>query len=61
MQSLLVLSGLAGESMVRDSGWRFMDAGRRIERGHAAAGAAAGDGHRRSAAPPPTACCSSRC
>jgi uncharacterized circularly permuted ATP-grasp superfamily protein/uncharacterized alpha-E superfamily protein len=32
MQSLLALSGLAGESMVRDPGWRFMDAGRRIER-----------------------------
>jgi uncharacterized alpha-E superfamily protein len=26
------LSGLSGESMVRDPGWRFMDAGRRIER-----------------------------
>jgi uncharacterized alpha-E superfamily protein len=34
MQNLLALSGLAGESMVRDPGWRFMDAGRRIERGH---------------------------
>jgi uncharacterized circularly permuted ATP-grasp superfamily protein/uncharacterized alpha-E superfamily protein len=33
MQSLLALSGLAGESMVRDPGWRFMDAGRRVERG----------------------------
>jgi uncharacterized circularly permuted ATP-grasp superfamily protein/uncharacterized alpha-E superfamily protein len=33
MQSLLALSGLAGESMERDPGWRFMDAGRRIERG----------------------------
>jgi uncharacterized alpha-E superfamily protein len=33
MQNLLVLSGLAAESMVRDPGWRFMDAGRRIERG----------------------------
>jgi uncharacterized alpha-E superfamily protein len=33
VQSLLALSGLAGESMVRDPGWRFMDAGRRIERG----------------------------
>jgi uncharacterized alpha-E superfamily protein len=33
MQSLLAFSGLAGESMVRDPGWRFMDAGRRIERG----------------------------
>jgi uncharacterized circularly permuted ATP-grasp superfamily protein/uncharacterized alpha-E superfamily protein len=33
MQSLLALSGLASESMVRDPGWRFMDAGRRIERG----------------------------
>jgi uncharacterized alpha-E superfamily protein len=33
MQNLLALSGLAAESMVRDPGWRFMDAGRRIERG----------------------------
>jgi uncharacterized circularly permuted ATP-grasp superfamily protein/uncharacterized alpha-E superfamily protein len=33
MQSLLALSGLIGESMVRDPGWRFLDAGRRIERG----------------------------
>jgi len=32
-QSLLALSGLAGECMERDPGWRFMDAGRRIERG----------------------------
>jgi len=31
-QSLLALSGLAAESLVRDPGWRFMDAGRRIER-----------------------------
>jgi uncharacterized circularly permuted ATP-grasp superfamily protein/uncharacterized alpha-E superfamily protein len=32
MQSLLAFSGLVSESMVRDPGWRFMDAGRRIER-----------------------------
>jgi uncharacterized circularly permuted ATP-grasp superfamily protein/uncharacterized alpha-E superfamily protein len=32
MRSLLVLGGLGIESMVRDIGWRFMDAGRRIER-----------------------------
>jgi uncharacterized circularly permuted ATP-grasp superfamily protein/uncharacterized alpha-E superfamily protein len=32
MQSLLALGGLGAESMVRDLGWRFMDAGRRIER-----------------------------
>jgi uncharacterized circularly permuted ATP-grasp superfamily protein/uncharacterized alpha-E superfamily protein len=32
MQALLALSGLAGESMVRDDGWQFLDAGRRIER-----------------------------
>ena len=32
MQSLLALSGLANESMVRDPGWHFMDAGRRLER-----------------------------
>ncbi|WP_249010249.1 circularly permuted type 2 ATP-grasp protein [Conexibacter sp. DBS9H8] len=30
--SLLALSGLGVESMVRDLGWRFMDAGRRLER-----------------------------
>ena len=33
LQSLLAFAGLAGESMVRDPGWRFMDAGRRLERG----------------------------
>lgn len=33
LRSLLALSGLGAESMVRDPGWRFMDAGRRIERG----------------------------
>jgi uncharacterized circularly permuted ATP-grasp superfamily protein/uncharacterized alpha-E superfamily protein len=33
MQSLLALSGLSNESMVRDLGWRFMDAGARLERG----------------------------
>jgi uncharacterized circularly permuted ATP-grasp superfamily protein/uncharacterized alpha-E superfamily protein len=38
MQSLLALSGLVGESMVRDPGWRFLDAGRRIERGIQLAG-----------------------
>jgi uncharacterized circularly permuted ATP-grasp superfamily protein/uncharacterized alpha-E superfamily protein len=32
MQGLLALGGLGIESMVRDLGWRFMDAGRRIER-----------------------------
>lgn len=32
-QSLLAFSGLASECMERDPGWRFMDAGRRIERG----------------------------
>jgi uncharacterized alpha-E superfamily protein len=32
MQSLLAMAGLGVESMVRDLGWRFMDAGRRIER-----------------------------
>jgi uncharacterized alpha-E superfamily protein len=32
MQSLLALAGLHGESMVRDPGWHFMDAGRRLER-----------------------------
>jgi uncharacterized circularly permuted ATP-grasp superfamily protein/uncharacterized alpha-E superfamily protein len=32
LQGLLSLSGLANESMVRDLGWQFMEAGRRIER-----------------------------
>ena len=32
MRSLLALGGLGVESMVRDVGWRFMDAGRRLER-----------------------------
>jgi len=32
MGSLLALHGLAGESMVRDAGWHFMEAGRRVER-----------------------------
>jgi uncharacterized circularly permuted ATP-grasp superfamily protein/uncharacterized alpha-E superfamily protein len=33
MQGLLSLSGIFAEGMVRDPGWRFMDAGRRLERG----------------------------
>ena len=33
VQALLSLSGLFGEGMERDPGWRFMDAGRRLERG----------------------------
>jgi uncharacterized circularly permuted ATP-grasp superfamily protein/uncharacterized alpha-E superfamily protein len=32
MTGLLALAGLGSESMVRDPGWHFMDAGRRIER-----------------------------
>jgi uncharacterized alpha-E superfamily protein len=32
LEGLLALTGLAGESMVRDSGWYVLDAGRRIER-----------------------------
>jgi uncharacterized alpha-E superfamily protein len=32
LEGMLALSGLAVESMVRDSGWYLMDAGRRIER-----------------------------
>lgn len=32
LKSLLALSGLATESMVRDPGWQFLDAGRRVER-----------------------------
>jgi uncharacterized alpha-E superfamily protein len=33
LRALLALSGLADESLVRDHGWRFLDVGRRIERG----------------------------
>ncbi len=33
LASLLALAGLGAESLVRDPGWRFLDAGRRIERG----------------------------
>ena len=33
MKSLLALAGLATESMARGPGWRFMDIGRRLERG----------------------------
>jgi uncharacterized alpha-E superfamily protein len=33
MRSLLALAGLAAESMVRDPGWRFLEIGRRLERG----------------------------
>lgn len=32
LQSFLAFQGLANESMVRDAGWHFMEAGRRIER-----------------------------
>jgi uncharacterized alpha-E superfamily protein len=32
LQALLALAGLQSESMVRDPGWRFMEAGRRLER-----------------------------
>ena len=32
LEGLLALSGLAAESLVRDSGWCLLDAGRRIER-----------------------------
>ncbi len=32
MQSLLAFAGLQNESMVRDPGWHFLDAGRRLER-----------------------------
>ncbi|AWV48881.1 hypothetical protein JK2ML_2679 [Mycobacterium leprae Kyoto-2] len=33
LAGMLTLSGLAGESMVRDIGWTIMDIGKRIERG----------------------------
>lgn len=32
MGAMLALAGLSAESMVRDDGWQFMEAGRRIER-----------------------------
>ena len=32
LEGLLALAGLAAESMVRDLAWRFLDAGRRLER-----------------------------
>ena len=32
LEGLLALTGLTAESLIRDAGWRFMDAGRRIER-----------------------------
>jgi uncharacterized alpha-E superfamily protein len=38
LESLLAFAGLAAESMVRDEGWLFMDAGRRIERALQVAG-----------------------
>lgn len=33
LAGMLTLSGVAGESMVRDAGWTMMDIGKRIERG----------------------------
>ena len=33
VHAMLAWSGLSAESMVRDDGWQFMEAGRRIERG----------------------------
>ena len=33
MQSLATLAGLTSENMIRVSGWRFLDIGRRLERG----------------------------
>jgi uncharacterized circularly permuted ATP-grasp superfamily protein/uncharacterized alpha-E superfamily protein len=32
LSSMLALSGLAGENMIRDPGWYFLDLGRRVER-----------------------------
>src|SRR5690606_20112880 len=32
MAAMLALAGLSAESMVRDDGWQFMEAGRRLER-----------------------------
>ncbi|MER8124795.1 alpha-E domain-containing protein, partial [Acinetobacter baumannii] len=33
LKSLAAFSGLSQENMVRGAGWRFLDIGRRIERG----------------------------
>ncbi len=33
LQAMLGFSGIVGESMVRDTGWHLLDAGRRLERG----------------------------
>jgi uncharacterized alpha-E superfamily protein len=33
LRGLLALAGLGAESMVRDPGWRFLEIGRRLERG----------------------------
>lgn len=38
LSSALALAGIAGESLVRDSIWTFMDAGRRLERAQATVG-----------------------
>jgi uncharacterized alpha-E superfamily protein len=32
LESLLALAGLCAESLARDAGWYFVDAGRRVER-----------------------------
>ena len=32
LETLLALAGIGAESMVRDAGWRLLDAGRRLER-----------------------------
>jgi len=32
LEALLAVAGIGAESMVRDAGWRFLDAGRRLER-----------------------------
>ena len=32
LDGLLALSGVVAETMVRDPGWRLLDAGRRVER-----------------------------
>ncbi|WP_240675277.1 circularly permuted type 2 ATP-grasp protein [Cellulomonas endophytica] len=32
LEGVLAVAGLAAESLVRDAGWRFLDAGRRLER-----------------------------
>ena len=56
MAAMLALAGLSAESMVRDDGWQFMEAGRRLERAPPAVRACCRPPSPPAATPPPTAC-----